>query len=163
MPAWLLPLATAALSAGSQFFTNRQQMRFNERMASTQARRAVEDYRAAGLNPALAYDRGAAAPTTNLGDIAAPSIASAMAARQLMQELKQSKEMHQQNLRQSEENIAKTQEETRRTINERILLQHQQPGAENTANFERMLGRGGPALRNAKTAAEILKLLNRRD
>lgn len=101
-----LPLILGLLGAGLGFWgaerankankqMAKQQMDFQERLSSSAAQRSVEDYRRAGLNPALAYDRTASSPggaSAQMGNTLADVASNAQTFAMIQQQLKQGKE-----------------------------------------------------------------------
>lgn len=97
LPIWAGAALTGLLGAAGTVYTNwqhrkeaRRQEQFQERMSGSAAQRSVQDYRRAGLNPALAYDRSASTPSgaaATIGDVGAAGIASAQNARMVKAQL----------------------------------------------------------------------------
>lgn len=95
----LIAIIGGLLSAGGSIYASsrsarsaKEQMAFQERMSSTAAQRSVEDYRRAGLNPALAYERTASSPgggATTFEDPISKGISTAQGTAQFLAQMKQ--------------------------------------------------------------------------
>lgn len=178
---WMEAAAAAASTIGG-VFTNRaarQEARanrqFQERMSSTAVQRAVEDYRKAGLNPALAYDRPASSPGGSMApvdDAIGKGVSSGMAARQFRKqmELQERQVSTAENMEKNNRELvgaqmqlfgAQTDEVNARAAQTRALQPHmvsaqmlanefqryQNVGAKYDAQFSNTLGGAGPVLR----------------
>lgn len=180
-----VPIVSGVLGAVGGMLSNRanakmadKQMRFQERMSSTAAQRSVKDYEAAGLNPALAYDRPASSPGGSMAqqeDVVGKGVSSAMAAATMREQLSllqkqtakmgfeaRSAEVAQRIATNTEEEATQTAIAKLRQEREMLqpssdlmraqlqLLRYEMTGAKNEAELQKKMGIYGNILRFIK-------------
>lgn len=150
----------------------REQMRFQERMSNTAIQRAVADYTAAGLNPALAYERGASSPAGSIaamGNTLEAGLSKVLATKALEADLKVKNTQAAANAMSAgvmAEDIKKRQADTELTNTQKTLtnkqielIEQQLPELKAEADWWRGLGNVGTAGKGINFILQAIKML----